>query len=770
MSECTDRRIGRMLFDYGLGILNEDEVTALEIHLMECPYCYNLARELGAAETLIKDDPEGHKLVHEMERAATAHSRPVHPDGERARAGSFSRWRIVALVAAVVVLAVVTPWVVRFETTDEAVASPPHLMVAPFGDPAGVPDSSRLGDIVSSLLAADLSTSKEIYVVSDQYLRDVQARLEATRSDTTVSLNPLDLATAAGVKWLVTGEVETLDSPIVIAVRLVDVGKRTTLTAFEQTQEQPDLFSEVDAIAARIRSHLVGKDVLAHETDPPVVDITTGSLRAYRWYLEGFDYLRRYNYQDAEFCFKRAVELDTSFALAYYQLAYLGVPDMLEHAVVHAENATPREQHLIEFLRLVRSGNAAAATESLEDFVEKYPEDKKAWVTLSVLRRGLHEYDEARVCLLKAVAIDSSFGEAWNELGGVYSLMGEVDEALSALARYQELSPNDPNPYDTRGSILARHGRLDEAIAAYEEACKIDPDFANCASQLALGRLYIYRGDDKAAASCFHYTAGHGDALARAAARMHLALIPLYRGKLRESLQLLQDGIEKDYLEMDPSRDRMGIVGRKRMVAAMVLDRLGEVDSAVAMVRKAMNETDSVPGAACLFAPTLINIMTREGKITEAQRLVDQWSGDAGYSPDWCKPRLCAMSVALEEARGNPQNVISIADDCYADSDLTFLTGYRLALAHMALGHYETAAAKLQALLSDYTDQDRLFYSLEAVTAYYDLALAQESAGQYDLAVAHYKEFMDQWAEADPELDSLRVDAERRLARLSTSP
>ena len=60
------------------------------------------------------------------------------------------------------------------------------------------------------------------------------------------------------------------------------------------------------------------------EDDPLVADVTTRSQEAYRNYLQGVDYIWKMMQDEAKACFRRAIEIDSTFLMAHLRL--LGTP------------------------------------------------------------------------------------------------------------------------------------------------------------------------------------------------------------------------------------------------------------------------------------------------------------------------------------------------------------------------------------------------------------------------------------------------------------
>jgi lipoprotein NlpI len=69
------------------------------------------------------------------------------------------------------------------------------------------------------------------------------------------------------------------------------------------------------------------------------------------------------------------------------------------------------------------------------------------------------------------------------------------DEAILDFSRAIELNPTNPNSYDQRGTAYRRKGLLDKAISDYNKAIELDPDFAPFYYDRAVTELGKFRSE-----------------------------------------------------------------------------------------------------------------------------------------------------------------------------------------------------------------------------------------------------------------------------------
>jgi len=117
--------------------------------------------------------------------------------------------------------------------------------------------------------------------------------------------------------------------------------------------------------------------------------MTTASIPALRAYLEGERYFRLSQFDEAQAAFAKAIEQDSTFAIAYYRLAqtygwFMGlgaeeVPTYLAAAERHSAGLTRRDSLLIRGWKLADVDGDLEAIDLFEDLVARYPDDLEAW-------------------------------------------------------------------------------------------------------------------------------------------------------------------------------------------------------------------------------------------------------------------------------------------------------------------------------------------------------------------------------------------------------
>ncbi|MCM8775228.1 MAG: tetratricopeptide repeat protein [Candidatus Omnitrophica bacterium] len=103
-------------------------------------------------------------------------------------------------------------------------------------------------------------------------------------------------------------------------------------------------------------------------------------------------------------------------------------------------------------------------------------------------------FDEAVKLYQQSIALYPT-AEAHTFLGWAYSLQGRYDDAIRECHKAIEIDPSFGNPYNDIGAYLIEKGELDEAIAWLEKAKSATRYESYCFPHYNLGRIWEQKGD-----------------------------------------------------------------------------------------------------------------------------------------------------------------------------------------------------------------------------------------------------------------------------------
>ncbi len=267
-------------------------------------------------------------------------------------------------------------------------SSPERILVLPFSV-QGRDDTHFLGEAMVTLLSAGLDGAGALRSI------DPRAVLSATRSgrwDGDLAAARA-LAVKTGAASFVRGDITEVDGHLRVVARVYEIHADSALVAQEITVEgvDRDVFGLADALTVAL---LGGRSREPHERLARVAALTTRSVPALKAYLEGEGHLLAGRFAEGVDPLQRAVDADSTFALAYYRLSTAATwsgRDSLARAssmaaVRLSDRLTYRDRLLVEAWHEYLFGAAEQAESYYLNILASYPSDLEAWHNLGELR------------------------------------------------------------------------------------------------------------------------------------------------------------------------------------------------------------------------------------------------------------------------------------------------------------------------------------------------------------------------------------------------
>ncbi len=754
-ANCTNPQLGEKLYAWELGMLGGSEREELELHLMECEVCAAKAQKFAATAELLRGSSRVRKAVIDEPRPSVASSK------------WSSIFRISLVAAAVLVLLLLQPWQLEFHSTLEAIAADNRLAVISFENLSDGGDSARWSDIVTELLITDLSESRYLQVISSQRVHDIERDLTTDEIRSGREETAVLIAKEASARYYLTGSVIESDGLIALTSHLVDVTSGVVLASQEATAKTGEnVFGLVDRLSAEIRLDLNLPERALDELDRPVSEVTTNSTEAYRHYLEGIELLEQMYRSPAKQAFERAVEADTTFAMAYYHLARLGQRDLIDRAIEYSSRASRKEQHYIMATKADFDGDWDEQANQLRQLVVGFPDEKEAWYRLGSYHNLFHRYDSAIAYLQRAIELDPVYRGAHNILTYAYSHSGDFARAIESIDRYIAAAPSEANPWDTRGDLFAVHGYPERAAESFAQALEIRPDFTPSTFKLIQMRIFMrqYSAADSLIDALERY-----DAFGiRVMARLYRAYLPLHRGQFADALETIETGIAQN--RADATSD--SVIWERaafHKLKALIYSELDDFEAAVAQIDTCRDIfSRHYPDDTVSHRYLRAEYLAEAGRFDEADReyqVLDDHFKSTGRAPCYA----LWSGGAIELARGNPAGAIRFLEEVAELTTVSddFYGHYLLARAYLAGGDLGKAVDKLRQLLDSYSPS-RLQGTIDAVRLHYYLGIAYEESQWPDKAIEQLETFLSIWEDADSGLEAVS-DARERLSRLKSS-
>ena len=476
------------------------------MHLAERPVAVETLRSgvppsLSAAimRALAKDPAQRWQTGAEFRQAIVGEGgAPAAPSRTRRR-----RW-VAAAAAGLAVVALGIALAFR-PAGPPAGVNPRHsILVLPFDNLRQDPSVDWLRDGSVNMLALNLSQWNDLAVVDHERLHDL---LERRKLD---SRQPLGLEMArrlardAGVWTVALGDFTKVGDSLQLVARLYDVasGGRIDVARVEGLTGD-DVRPLFDQLAAQLLN-LSGAPAGVRAD---LARTTTQSLEAFRAYLQGLEDLNGWNLGSAEQRFRRAVELDSSFGLAYYKLSltrgWLAGPvdsigmDAIRRATLLTDRLPEHDRMMVTAYRFFLEGNYDKGAAAYRALLARDSTDADAWYGLGDVT--FHGSDQSRIAerftqslraFRRAIALDPDYYLAYEHLTAIYRMTAQ-DKPYLALLPGDSIVVADaggkaPKLDSLRLRQAIQHARTD-GIASAREWLAHQPGNAHAQNALIFG-------------------------------------------------------------------------------------------------------------------------------------------------------------------------------------------------------------------------------------------------------------------------------------------
>jgi TolB-like protein len=360
------------------------------------------------------------------------------------------------------------------------------IAVLPF-NVSGVDDTAFWGEGMVDLLSTNLDGMGGYRTID---ARTVLARWRETVGDDGSA--DLDAALAAagetGARYAVVGSAVGIGSNLRLVTEVYDLADGSEVGSGQVEGSADDPMALIDDISLETVRALLSGGGQELATGRNLADLTTSSLPALRAYLEGERYYRQAEFPQAVEAYERALQADSTFALALFRIsdAYGWLEDVGSEtaaelgarSVRHMDRLSPRNAVIVEAGNALYTGDMEIV-DDLEAAVRKYPDDPEAWFMLGELYLHLGEATRAdaerrREVIMRAIDLDPSFAPYYVHALDQHMVLGEVERAREILGRYGELSDAEELQTEYRVAFDLYFGAEENEDAAWQALHDLD--------------------------------------------------------------------------------------------------------------------------------------------------------------------------------------------------------------------------------------------------------------------------------------------------------
>ncbi len=681
------------------------------------------------------------------------------------------------IVVLIIVLAVLNPFNFQI-ATQKSSASPEKssLAVMYFENIPDPEDKDHTGEMLTNLLTTSLFQTKDVEVISRERLYDIQKELGQTDAKSISPSMATKIAQRAGVSMMLIGSILQKQPSLAITYRLVEVQTGKILSTQRLSDFPPEkIFSLVDTLALLAKKDLhVTPSGTAEEKS--VASVTTTSPEAYRSYLEGKELNNRFYAAEAKAAFRRAIELDSNFAMAYFQLANVNLSNLsaaefssaMNKAYALRDRVTERER--LSILSAYAGGierNLPKAISYLEDLVEKYPHEQSAYIALGSFSQQIGQREKGAEIFLRGLQSDSLDKNLWNILAYAYASLNRKQPAMDAIERYLRLAPAEANPYDSKGDIYCLFADYDSAMVWWQKALSFRSDFPSAGK---LFRAALVKQDEVAAEKYFHQFAVSFREEEKNFNEVWPVILPIQHGQLEQARKLLFE-----ILASHKAQKLTDLILNDLDVLTLLDYEMSDYASMLKHAQERADELKKDPTDIIAGRPTVAIALLKNGAKKNSSALMDQLKSDlAKEAPVTQASYDYGVGICMfEEAQY--QRALDQFNTALKPLSPNHAPLYHYAVCLLKSGRTEEAVHELQRLTqwipvsNSAFDLDQLalsIYGLIAPTkAHYWLGVGYEELGRKQEAVREYEKFFEIWNKVDFKSKDVD-DAQARLTKL----
>jgi len=428
---------------------------------------HSINTAVGKLRRALGDDSDEPRYIETLPRhgyrlmAAVAET-PEHIGSE---AEKKKLWKIIVPSAVLLLAVLIAGWLFYPWRRAKALTDKDTIVLADFDNKTGDP---VFDDTLKQGLSVQLEQSPFLALISDRKVIDTLKLMGRSPDERLTANVTREVCQRTGSKAMLTGSIAGLGSQYVIGLRAVNCNTGDVLAeAQEQAAGKEAVLKALNNAAVSLRGKLGESLSTVQKYSTPVEEATTPSLEA----LEAYSLGQRTNLTTGNTAalpfYKRAVELDPNFALAYDAMscAYLNQHEF-GRASENARKAyelrgkvSERERFYIESgYYMTATGDLEKAARNDQIWQQTYPRDDSPYVDLGFVYAHLGNWDKALEEFRKALRLEPDHVDNYGNLGVAYETFNRLDEADAIYKQAQERKLEDEFLFQSRYGLAFLKG------------------------------------------------------------------------------------------------------------------------------------------------------------------------------------------------------------------------------------------------------------------------------------------------------------------------
>ncbi len=347
-------------------------------------------------------------------------------------------WTVLVPAAALLVAAVIGGALYfRSRAATAVLTDKDTIVLADFANSTG---DAVFDDTLKQALTTDFQQSPFLSVLSDRRVRNTLKLMGHSLEERLTPEVAQEVCQRTESKLAVTGSIASLGSKYLLGINAANCQTGDSIASQQvQVTKKEDVLDALDDLATTLRKKVGESLGTIAKYDTPIKEATTPSLEALKAYSLGIKTRSLQGDAAAIPLFKRAIELDPSFAMAfarlgvsYLNLAQFGLAsDNFQTAYGLRERVSERERLTISAYYFTWvTGELDKANQTYELWTQAYPRDDVPHNNLGLNYEYLGQYDKALAETAESIRLNPEESTiSRSNLVGFYCLTNRLEEA-----------------------------------------------------------------------------------------------------------------------------------------------------------------------------------------------------------------------------------------------------------------------------------------------------------------------------------------------------
>ena len=653
----------------------------------------------------------------------TAEKTITHVSSAEYIATGIKRHKVIAAVVALLLIAASVSAFYLYKRSSKTFTERDTVLMTDFVNTTG---EAVFDGTLKQALAVNLGQTPFLTLFPEDRVRETLRFMGRSPDDRITRDVGREICERQGIKAMLTGSIASLGTNYVITLEAIDPRSGDPIARENvQAESKEKVLAALDTASSNLRQKLGESLSSIKKFDVSIEQATTSSLDALKAFAMGNEERSKGNARESLAFYKRAVELDPNFAMAYARIGVHYVnQDQLEAAKEYVQKAYDLRDRVSERERLYITekyysyitGELDKATDTLNTWARLYPNDFIPHNNLSLN----------------------------------YKILGNNEEGLKEGLEAVRLSPNNTSARDNVMASFISLGRIDEAEQATREIEKINAD----AMSVHFSR-YVFafmRRDQAGMDREIEWSKGKAEEAAFIGMR---AADAAYFGKLKqaEGLAIRATEMLKAQQRQENGAKELLNLASYQAISGKCPDALANTKAALALYRG----RDSLSGAAMIYGAC--------NDVNQAEQLIN--SLRSTYPTDTIIQSLMTpmIQAEIELKRGNFAEATRLLE-ALRSYDRSMVIGQSSAYLRGNLYLQQRLGNQAAAEFKKIIDSPGIdpFSPAHALA---HLCLARAAVLNSDTAAARksYQDFFALWKDADPDLPVL-VQAKKEYEQL----